>query len=296
MKKPKIGITGATGFIGRNLIEKLLVEKYSVKALVIEKKPNLPKKVETVHGNLVTAKGLSEFLKEVDVVIHLAARIMPPEEKMIRDNTVATHNLVTEALKHPIKQVIFTSSVSVYGKDKKRKFKETDECFPNTHYGLSKYLAEKSILFWSTITGKTATIFRPFNIYGPKNLKGIIYAFYSDIKETGGVIIYGDGKQERDFLYVDDLVDLLIRAVRVKKRGIFNIGVDKKHSVLGFLSIYRKIMKDDLKVKYSPNEQGKVFNINQDLSKVKREFGWRARTSLKDGLKKTIAWYEKKLQ
>lgn len=288
----KIGITGATGFLGRNLIEKLHSKNHSVKALVIEKNPNLPKKVEIVHGNLVTGKGLPEFLKGVDVLVHLAARIMPPDKMMIRDNVLTTYNLATEALKHPIKQIIFTSSVAVYGKDKKGKFKESDECFPNTQYGLSKYLAEKIVMYWSTLSGKPATILRAFNIYGPGNLKGIIHAFYSDITKTDGVVIYGDGKQERDFLFAEDLIDLFVRTIRKKKGGIYNVGVNKKHSVLDILASYKKIIQKDLKVEFSSNEEGKVFNINQNLSKVKKEFGWEAKTPLLKGLKKTVKWYE----
>jgi len=146
----KIGITGATGFLGGHLISKLLSDGYSIKAFVIEENPPLPRGIEWVRGNLVSGEGISEFLKDVDVVIHLAGRNLPPEEELIKDNVMATRNLIMEALKHPIKQFIFTSSVAVYGKDKKNKFKETDECFPNTEYGLTKYLAEKIVQYWST--------------------------------------------------------------------------------------------------------------------------------------------------
>jgi len=289
----KIGLTGATGFLGRNLIEALLLKKYSIKALVIEKDPKLPKKVKTVHGDLTTGKGVPEFLEGVDVVIHLAARFMPPYENMAQDNFSTTHNLVTEALNHKIKKIIFISSVAVYGKDKKGKFKETDKCSPNTEYGLSKYLSEKSVEYWSTVSGKPSIILRPFNIYGLGNFKGIVHAFYSDIKNTGGAIIYGDGRQERDFLFVEDLVDLFVRAVRMNKSGIYNVGMKKKHSVLDMLSNFKEIMGDDIKVKFNPDEEGKVYNINQNLSKVKKEFGWEAKTPLKVGLEKTVNWYEK---
>ena len=96
---------------------------------------------------------------------------------MMENNVMSTFNLISEALNYPIKHIVFTSSVAVYGKDKKEKFKEIDECFPNTNYGLSKYLAEKIVLYWGNLTGKPVTIFRPFNVYGPGNYKGIIYSF-----------------------------------------------------------------------------------------------------------------------
>lgn len=289
----KIGITGATGFMGRHLIDRLLKDGYSVKVLVIEKEPKLPKRVAFVRGDLVTGAGISKFLEGVNVIIHLAGRNLPPEEAMIPDNVIATHNLIQEALKHPIKQIIFTSSVAVYGKDKKTKFKETDEPVPNTEYGLTKYLAEKIILYWATITGNPATIFRPFNVYGPGNNKGIIFHFYSDVKNTGGVLVYGDGKQERDYLYVDDIIAAFSKALKTKKSGIFNLGSPKKYSVLDVASTFKKIMDKDLQITFNPKEQGKVFNINQDLSLAKRELKWEAKTSFENGLKKTVEWYEK---
>lgn len=289
----KIGITGATGFLGGHLTKKLLADGYSVKALVIEEKPKLSKEISWVRGDLVTGEGLPEFLEDVDMVIHLAGRNLPPEEELIKDNVIATRNLIIEALKHPIKQVIFTSSVAVYGKDKKGKFKETDKCFPNTEYGLTKYLAEKIIQYWTTKTGEPATIFRPFNIYGPGNSKGIIYTFYSNIKDDGKVVIYGDGKQERDYLYVGDIMEAFSTAIRTKKAGIFNLGAAKKYSVLEVLEVFKKVLGKDIKVSFSPTEEGKVFNINQDLSLAKEELNWGAKTSFEDGLRKTIKWYEK---
>ncbi len=288
----KIGITGATGFVGSHLVKRLLADGHSVKAFVIENKPKLPDNVAWVRGNLVTGEGIQEFLKDVDVIIHLAARIMPPEEEMMEDNVIATRNLVMEALKYPIKQFIFTSSVAVYGKDRRGKFKETDKCFPNTEYGLTKYLAEKVVQYWSRESGNPAIIFRPFNIFGPGNFKGIIYTFYSDVKNKGGVVIYGDGKQERDYLYVDDIVEAFAKAVKLKKAGIYNLGVARKYSVLELVSLFKKVTGKDFKIAFSPNEQGKVFNINQDLLLAKKELKWEAKTNFVDGLKKTIEWYE----
>lgn len=288
----KIGMTGATGFLGGHIIKRLQRDGHTIKAFVIEEKPRLPDGVTWVQGDLATGRGLPEFMEGIDVLIHLAARIVPPDDDMMRDNVIAAHNLVAEALKHPIKQIVFTSSVAVYGRDKKEKFKETDNCFPNTMYGLTKYLAEKIIQYWSTLSGNPATILRPFNIFGPGNAKGVIYQFYSDIKNTGGVVVYGDGKQERDYLFVEDIVDVFSKVVEQKKGGIFNLGNPKKYSVLDVLSVFEKVMNKKIKIEFSPNEQGKVFNVNQNLSLVKEELGWEAKTSFEDGLRKTVEWYE----
>ncbi|MEK7536268.1 MAG: NAD(P)-dependent oxidoreductase [Patescibacteria group bacterium] len=289
-----VGITGGSGFIGMHLIKKLLSNGYEVKVLALEDNPNFPKEVTFIKGDLVKKENLTKFLKEIDVLIHLAGSILPPDNIMMENNVMSTFNLISEALNYPIKHIVFTSSVAVYGKDKKEKFKEIDECFPNTNYGLSKYLAEKIVLYWGNLTGKPVTIFRPFNVYGPGNYKGIIYSFYTDIKNKNKAIIYGDGTQERDFMYVGDFVEVIYKAIKIKQNGIFNLGNLKKYSILEIFKLFKKIMKKDVKVQFNKNEEGKVFNINQDLSHIKKVLGWEAKTPIKEGLEKTIDWYEKR--
>lgn len=291
----KIGITGATGFIGSHLIDELLKRGHGIRALVIEQKPKIRKEVEIIHGDLIKNKSIDKFLKDVDVVIHLAAIIDSSDELMFAGNTQATHNLVQEALKHSsISKIIFTSSVAVYGKNKKNnKFSETEVCYPNTSYGLSKYQAEKEIIYWSTLTNKRSVILRPFNIYGPGNGKGLIYSFYKEAKTKRKLIIYGDGSQERDFLFVEDLIEVFIKALSKNVSGIYNLGNIKKYSVHQISKIVRKIMGNDIEIKYSPYQEGKVFNINQSLTKVKKELGWQASTAVEVGLRKAIAWYDK---
>ncbi|MEK7472785.1 MAG: NAD(P)-dependent oxidoreductase [Patescibacteria group bacterium] len=289
-----VGITGGSGFIGMHLIKKFLSNGYEVKVLALEDNPNFPKEVTFIKGDLVKKENLTKFLKEIDVLIHLAGSILPPDNIMMENNVMSTFNLISEALNYPIKHIVFTSSVAVYGKDKKEKFKEIDECFPNTNYGLSKYLAEKIVLYWGNLTGKPVTIFRPFNVYGPGNYKGIIYSFYTDIKNKNKAIIYGDGTQERDFMYVGDFVEVIYKAIKIKQNGIFNLGNLKKYSILEIFKLFKKIMKKDVKVQFNKNEEGKVFNINQDLSHIKKVLGWEAKTPIKEGLEKTIDWYEKR--
>ncbi len=289
-----VGITGGSGFIGMHLIKKLLSNGYEVKVLALEDNPNFPKEVTFIKGDLVKKENLTKFLKEIDVLIHLAGSILPPDNIMMENNVMSTFNLISEALNYPIKHIVFTSSVAVYGKDKKEKFKEIDECFPNTNYGLSKYLAEKIVLYWGNLTGKPVTIFRPFNVYGPGNYKGIIYSFYTDIKNKNKAIIYGDGTQERDFMYVGDFVEVIYKAIKIKQNGIFNLGNLKKYSILEIFKLFKKIMKKDVKVQFNKNEEGKVFNINQDLTHAKSVLGWEAKTPIKEGLEKTIDWYEKR--
>ena len=292
--KSKIGITGATGFVGRHLVNRLLDEGYQVSALVLEKKADLPKKVKTFQGNLATGSGIKEFLKNIDILVHLAARVEFPEEKMFDDNVRATYNLISASPRFPIKQIIYMSTAAVYGNDRGKKLKETDICFPNTEYGITKYLSEKIVEHWSTVTGKPSTIFRPFNMYGPGNFKGIMYNFYKSVKETGKIVVYGKGTQARDFMYIEDAIGAVVLAIKKRMGGVFNIGVGRTYTVLELLDVFQKVMGNKIKISFSPAETGKVFNIRQDMALVMKKLGWKAKVPLEEGLKKTIEWYDQK--
>lgn len=297
MQKQVIGVTGATGFIGRNLVRRLLGDaNYKVKALVLEKEPDLPAQIDIVKGNLVDGKGLDKFLQDVDILIHLAARVLSPEEKMFSDNVVATHNLVTEAAKFPLKHIIYNSTAAVYGGGSNKTYKESDPCAPDTEYGMTKYLSEELARYWSKITKGKITILRPFNVYGPGNFKGVVHSFYKSIKESGSVVIYGDGKQERDFLYVDDMVSAIINAVRKKQAGTFNVVSGKTHTILEVFEEIQKILDKKIKVNFKSADKRKVSKIQQNPSFAKKKLGWEAEIGLKEGIKKTIFWYENNIK
>lgn len=292
MKKQRIGITGATGFIGRHLINKLLKDDYQIIAFCRERKHELPLKVKIVNGDLRSGYGLKSFLKNCDILIHLAARVLPPEKEMYQDNVVATKNLLKNAKKFPIQQIIFMSSVAVYGESKEKIFKESDKCQPNTEYGRTKLLSEEIIHDWQKETGGISTIFRPFNIYGPGNYKGIIYEFYKSIKDKGKLVIYGDGKQSRDFLYIDDAVDIMSMLIQKKKAGIFNIGNGEKYTVMDVAKTFEKVMDRKINVTFGAAESAKVFSIECSLSAIRKEFNWKAKIRLFEGIKRTLKWYE----
>ena len=124
----------------------------------------------------------------------------------------------------------------------------------------------------------------------------------SNIKNEGKVFIHGDGKQERDFMYVDDFVDVIIKAIKTKKNGIFNLGNLHKYTILEIFELFKKIIgnkiskawPNGIEVEFDKGEEGKVLNTNQDLSYVKKILKWEAKVSIEEGLQKTIDWYEKK--
>lgn len=292
MSNPKIiGVTGSSGFIGRHTVSRLERKRYNVKVLV-RKADNFSKSVEEIRGDLTTGEGLDEFLNNVDILLHLAARQLSPEGEMFRDNVEATANLINAAFHHNLSQVIYLSTVVVYGEGGKKPFKEIDGPRPSNTYGLTKYLGESLVKYWGTKTGKPATILRPFNIYGPGNQKGIIHSFYKVFKETGFVTIYGDGKQKRDFLYVDDLVCAILTSIEKRADGTFNLGAGKSVSLLELIELFGRAVGEKPRVEFQNAELGKVKQLGYSVEKARQELNWTATISLEDGLKKTVQWYQ----
>lgn len=286
----KVAITGASGFIGRHLLGFLKERGYDTKALVHEK--TVVEADEVVRGDLVTGEGLDEFLRNVDVLIHLAARQLPPEEEMFRDNIQATNSLINVAIRHNLSQIIYSSTIVVYGEGVGKIVSEVDEPRPNTTYGVTKYLGENLVHFWGTRTGKPVTILRPFNVYGPGNRKGVVYNFYKSFEDEGKIAIFGDGRQKRDFLYVDDLLHAILASVEKKTDGVFNLGIGKSVSLLELVDLFAKIVGKKPQVGFQDAESGKVNKLEYSTEKSETELNWTPAVSLKDGLRRTIQWYQ----
>ena len=291
-QKPTVGVTGATGFIGQTLIKRLLQEGYPAKVLVLEKKSSLPNKLQVVRGNLVKGKNIEEFLEGVDVLVHLAARLLPPDAKMYKDNVIATKNLMEKAKKFPVIKTIFMSTAAVYGEGEGEVFTEVARCKPNTEYGRTKLLAEKIVLDWEKKSGGIATIFRPFNIYGPGNLKGVIYNFYKSFRDGRKVTIYGTGEQTRNFLFIDDAIDAILLGIKKDEAGIFNLASPKNYSVKKLLQVIEELLKRKMKFIFEPVEKDKVQGVKYSFTKARNILGWRAKVSLEKGLKKTFERYD----
>lgn len=290
--KAVIGVTGATGFIGSLLVKELIAKGYKVKALIREDNDSLPGTVENVKGNLSDLDALNNFTSGIDTLIHLAARQLPPEQEMIKDNIDGTYNLISCSLDKNISQIIYLSTIAVYGESKGHVFIEDDQPHPNTNYGLTKYVSENIINYWSIKSGNPITILRPFNIYGPGNKKGAIYNFYKSFMESGKITIFGDGKQTRDFLYVDDVVDALIKSIDKKPKGIVNLGSGRSCSLIELIEEFKKILKCDIPVEFKEAEGGKVSEIEYKPEKARSVLDWMSQTSIEQGLAKTITWYK----
>lgn len=287
-KAQPIAITGGTGFVGRHLIKRLVDEGCKINLLVHRNEFNHPQ-VETIRGNLVSSEGLDKFLNDAKVVIHLAGRFAPPNSEIFKNNVAATFNLLEKCVEHKIETIIFSSGIALYGEPPGRAWKETDKPKPNTIYGLSKLLAEEITRYWSDNHHIKYFLLRFPNIYGPGNQKGVIFNFLKEIHKKGKVIIYGDGKQKRDFLFIDDAVEAIIKTLDYQgPSDVFNIGLGKTISLLELVALLEKILKRKIPIEFKQPEAHVVRTLSGEIKKAKKLLSWQPSVSWEEGFKLTI--------
>lgn len=302
--KKKILITGVAGFIGSALAQKFLNEGYYVYGidnLSSGKITNIPKKVDFIEFDL-SSKGLEKKIdKKIKFVMHLAGQSSgeisfenPIDD--LKKNTISTLNLINSCKNIDIKKFLYASSMSVYGDHKLQPVKENYELKPNSCYAVGKIASEK---YLSIFKDKIPFInMRMFNVYGPgqnmSNLKqGMISIFLAQALNSKKILVKGSLNRFRDFIYIDDVVDIWYQCTLNKISNIsLNIGSGKKTYVKNILKILKKEFGSSYKV--AKNTLGDQHGIFADISNLKKIYKNKKFVSIEEGLKKFID-YEKSL-
>jgi len=304
-EEKEVVVTGGAGFIGSNLCRTLLEQGakvtaydnlYSGKIEFIEDIRD--KGLNFVQEDIRDAAALEKATKNCEVIFHLAAQTSvpfsmenPKEDSEI--NVVGTLN-VLEAARKAGARVVFASSAAVYGNPEKRPTPETYPTHPIAFYGLSKLLGENCCRFYQEIYGLEVVILRIFNVYGP-NCHGVMYDFLNKLQKTTDKLeVLGTGRQARDFIYISDMVDFLLKAATSPAAAgeVFNVGTGTTTSVSELAKMIIEILglKDvDVYFKGGQAWEGDMDITLADNSKAINELQWRPQVSLKEGLKKLIS-------
>lgn len=292
MKPKKVAVIGSSGFIGLHLCTKLKSMGHEVVEC------DLP----TVN---ITIPSTLDILKGVDAVYHLATLPLTNCKKWpracIKTNIEGTLNVMETVEKYGIKRLIYSSASSVYGTPDTVPVKESDSKDPLTIYGASKLAAENVInAKVNEINQKdglefTAGIFRFTNVYGPGQLGGVIPTFITKSLGLEEISITGDGSQSRDFVYIDDVVNVLILALDEPMYGFtMNLGSGEQTSINEVLKLIKGITKCDPKVIYTISDgDRKEFIADTTLLSKHYDVG-EYFTNISNGLVKTIDWWMKK--
>lgn len=298
-------VTGGAGFIGSHVAENALKLGHTV--VVLDDlsggfERNLPKDVIFVKGSVTDVPLLEKLFKdyEFDYVYHLAAYAAEGLSHFIRNfnytnNLIGSINLINQSVKHKVKRFVFTSSIAVYGENVTPMI-ETLTPLPEDPYGVSKYAVEQDLSAAYKMFGLEYTIFRPHNVYGPKQNHGDSYRnvlgiFINQIFKKQPITIFGDGTQTRAFSYVDDVAPYIAKCVEmpVTVNEIYNIGADKPYTILELSNEVFKAMGKNYGVNFLP-ERNEVKHAFSDHSKAQNAFKMKSTVSLSEGIRKMVEW------
>jgi UDP-glucose 4-epimerase len=302
----KILVTGGCGFIGSHIVDAYLDMGHKVAVI-----DNLS------TGDIKNLNSRAKFFKEdicnknikkifeqekFDIINHHAAQInvRTSVDDPIFDanvNIMGSLNLLDLAMKYSIKKFIFASSGgAVYGEPDRFPITEDFSINPTSPYGLSKATIERYVLIFSKLKNFDYVIFRYSNVYGPRQISkseaGVISIFIEQILNSRKCIVFGDGNQTRDYVYVNDVVNANIEALECKS-AILNIGTGIETSVNDLINILSDITKKNVDHEHDAPRSGDVFRNIVDAARAATTIHWMPKTTLKQGVKKTFDYFKK---
>lgn len=297
----KILVTGGAGFIGSHLVKALDNEGHEV--FVIDnlssgKRENLPSHIPLVVAdvqNICSVEGLPET---VDAVFHLAAQMDvrhsvadPVNDAEI--NVLGTVDVLQYAVKAGAKRFVFSSSGgAIYGPANEIPTPETHPVASSSPYGIAKYSAEQYVQLFARLHDLHPVILRYANVYGPGQAgsreSGVIAIFCQRALLGEPIVIFGDGEQTRDFVYVDDVVQANLLALTTTESDSFNIATSTETTINELAKILQSSVSHPLKVVHEPAKKGEERRSCLAIHKAKTKLGWEPKVSLEEGLKRTL--------
>ena len=306
----RVFITGGSGFIGANLIRKLLVHNYQVHVLVRSKKipwrlHEIKTQISLYYGDITNSILLKKILYKIkpDYIIHLATFGSYPSQvdlnKIITTNVIGTKKLLEASKNIPYKRFINTGSSSEYGfKDKA--MKETDFCDPISYYGLTKLATTHLCKVFAQIYNKPIITLRPFSVYGPFEEPSRFFPTIIKSLIKKQPINITPGYQRRDFIYVDDVVSAYVKSLKInltKNGDVFNIGTGKEYSNDEVVKKLFDITKQSTNIKKGAYQK-RSWDTNHwkaNIKKTKKTLKWKPMYSLDKGLEKMYFWMKKNI-
>jgi len=273
-----IFVTGSSGFIGRKIIEKL---------------PKSEVLTDSDNSKRIDLQNIKEVLNidSADIVIHLGGKTPKKELKWsdyFSNNISGTLNVLEYCIKKKVKKLIYVSSY-VYGNPKYCPIDENHPVNPHNAYSESKYLGEKLCKFYCDRTELNLTILRPFNIFGESMNEGFLLTNLINAVKTDKKITIVNKNSKRDFLYIDDFVDLILKIKNYNcKFEIFNVGTGITFSFNDIIKKIEYITSKKLNLDYLEDDKTFMGDIQADISKIKEKLNWKPKIEFEEGLKKIL--------
>jgi len=306
-------VTGGAGFIGSNLVKKLLEMEEDVRILdnfATGKRENILPLINNPHltiieGDLRSFHIVRTAVKGVDYILHQGA--LPSVPRSINDpittndvNILGTLNILEGAKEFEVKRVICASSSSIYGNSETLPKIETMPVNPMSPYALTKYAQERYCQIYYNLYGLETVSLRYFNVFGPNQdptsqYSAVIPKFIKLMSEDKEPIIYGDGSQSRDFTYVENVVLANILACNSEKAPgeMINIACGESYTLLDLIKMINEILGKNIEPRFAPERPGDVKHSLASISKAKELLGYEVKVDFKEGLTRAIKLYIK---
>lgn len=299
-------VLGAGGFIGKNLC-KQLAKEYKVIAFDIYKPTELEgiDNVKIMEGNFVEMDDFSNLLEGVDKVFHLISTTIPSEDTShidseIMENVVPTVRLLSSMVNCGVKEIIFASSGgTIYGETGDRINRITDSLNPICSYGVQKKVIESYLEFFGIYHGINYKIVRISNPYGigqnPAKPQGVIPIFIYRLFNNQPITIFGDGNNQRDYIYMEDLMRAMVKVAEYNgEQHIFNIGSGKAHTLHEIIDIIvQKSGMEFSQILYQDIRKCDVSKTLIDITLTEQELGWSPQVHVDNGISLILDYYDK---
>lgn len=301
----KVLVTGGAGFIGSHVVDRLVEEGHQV--VIVDDLSSGTRKNVNRAASLYKLDIQSGRLERVfrnerpNIVIHLAAQVSvrvsvdnPVFDAQV--NVLGTMNVLHQAVHHGVRKVIFSSSGgAIYGEQEVFPAPESHATKPLSPYGISKLCAEHYLSYFQRISGIQVVSLRYGNVYGPRQdpegEAGVVAIFIRKMLNNEQPIINGNGRQTRDFVFVDDVAEANLVAMRQDSQGVYNVGTGIETSVNELFRILAGLTGSSCKEVHGPAKLGEQMRSVIDSSKLKQELGWEPEADLTKGLEKTVAYF-----
>jgi len=308
MHNSRVLVTGGAGFIGGRLVDRLIGERHEVAVLdnlFSGKTRNLEEHLSStslhlIRGDVRNSRAVKKAVRGATTVFHLAAVVDVPlsvENPVLTNdvNVAGTLSVLDASLAENVDRFIYISSCAVYGEARYLPINEEHPTTPLSPYGVSKLAAENYCRNYREIHGLKTCCLRLFNVYGlgqhAGSYSGVISKFVRKVQRGESPVVYGDGKQTRDFIHVNDIIDacmLAMESVHVDS-GPFNIGTGKPTTIRELADITIELWgKTSIKPVYEEPRTGDIENSYADISKARKTLNFEPRTDLKNGMKSLI--------
>jgi len=305
----KVLVTGGAGFIGSHLVDRLIMEGHEavvVDNLATGKRRNINRAARFYKMDIQSWRLERVFRNErPNVVMHLAAQM--DVRKSVEDpmfdaqvNVLGTLNVLQQAVKHGVRKVIFSSSGgAIYGEQETYPAPESHVMKPLSPYGLSKLCGEQYLSYFQRVSGLQAVSLRYANVYGPRQdpegEAGVVAIFIQKMLNNEQAVINGNGRQTRDFVFVEDVVEANLAMMGQETQGTYNVGTGVETSINDLFRILVQHTGSNCKEIHGPAKKGEQARSVIDSTKLRQEVSWEPKADLSEGLKKTVEYFRDRM-